>query len=178
MVAKSKDIQRAWLKKRCARPLFMDRNYIEHALDSFPIEFLTLKEHHALLCGRDVLEDLPIDKKDLRLQVERELRGKWLHLLREWPMAINDARHMDRLIHLSLKDFSVLFGALLHLKDIPMPAERRLVFGAVTEAYGLPDRPFESVLDAHRQGDKARLLSTFEAYAAAIQTLILAIDRM
>ena len=63
------------MKKRFSRPLFMDREYIERSLDSFPIEFLEHEGCYAVLYGEDVLADLHIDPPDLRLQIERSSRA-------------------------------------------------------------------------------------------------------
>ena len=84
LLGKSRPIQEKWRKKRFARPLFMDREYIERSLDSFPIEFLNMKESYKVLYGEDVLAGLRIDPSDLRLQIEREMKGKWFHLLQGW----------------------------------------------------------------------------------------------
>ena len=40
------------------------------------MEFLNFKLVHHTLYGEDLLAGLEIDKKDLRLQCERELKGK------------------------------------------------------------------------------------------------------
>jgi hypothetical protein len=178
LVAKSRAVQRAWSKKRCAPPLFMDRSYIERSLDSFPIEFLDFKERHTLLYGKDFLEDLPIAKADLRLQVERELKGKWLHLMREWASAHDDPRRLDQLMRLSLKDFSVSFRALLFLKEVPVPAERKELYAAVASAYGLAADSFEAAIDAHQANDRARMHTAFEPYALAIRSLTIAVDEL
>ena len=45
------------MKKRSARPLFMDTNYISSSLDSFPIEFLNMRGCFKVLLGEDVLAD-------------------------------------------------------------------------------------------------------------------------
>ena len=69
-----------WKKRKVSTPLFLSREYIQSSLDSFPIEFFGMKTHHQLVYGEDILSDLEIDTQHLRLQCERELKGKLLHL--------------------------------------------------------------------------------------------------
>jgi predicted nucleotidyltransferase len=177
-IAKSAAIQKKWQKSRFAPPLFMDIEYIERSLDAFPVEFLNMKECHAVVNGRNILEDIVISKRDIRLQIERDLKGKWLHLVREWSLAKSDPRHLDRLLHLSLKDFSATFRAMLYLKGLPVPKDRNGLFAEIERSYGLGGRPLSAVFEAHRNSDRAAMLSAFEAYAMAIRDLSNTIDHL
>jgi hypothetical protein len=62
-------------KKGISAPLIMTPEYIMHSLDVFPIEFLNIKLLHDTLFGEDLFQHLAIDRKDLRLQCERELKS-------------------------------------------------------------------------------------------------------
>jgi len=67
-----------WKKKRIATPLLLEPSFFEEALDSYPLEFLSMQAHHRVLAGKDYLKDLAFVHADLRLQCERELRAKLL----------------------------------------------------------------------------------------------------
>ena len=110
-LGKSRLIQQRWMKRRFSRPLFMDREYIDGSLDSFPIEFLNMKERYELLYGEDVLAGVHVDLADLRLQIERELKGKWIHLLQGWLEADGNARLLLGLLQASMRDFTAAFRA-------------------------------------------------------------------
>ena len=69
-----------WRKDRVAAPVFMRPEMIPTALDSYPLEFLTMKAAYRVLHGEDPLRELSLRPEDVRLQCERELRGKLLHL--------------------------------------------------------------------------------------------------
>src|SRR5262245_33459476 len=47
-------------------PLFLTRTQIERSLDSFPIEWLEVKERHLLLEGDDVLAEIEVPQTYLR----------------------------------------------------------------------------------------------------------------
>jgi len=178
MLEKSQDIQNQCMKKRFSRPLFMDKEYITHSLDSFPIEFLTMKERYTVLYGEDVLKNIRIDNHELSIQVERELKGKWLHLLHEWPKAKKHPKLLSRLLQVSMGDFSAVFHALLYLKGVDVPKERKALFAAVTGAFGLDDNALEHALEALRNKDKNAMVAVFPAYSQAIKKLITTVDEL
>jgi hypothetical protein len=176
-IEKSQALQEQWMKRRFARPLFMDREYILSSLDSFPIEFLAMKANYVVIFGEDLLKEVTIDNHDLRLQIERELRGKWLHLLREWPGAKRNPRLLQGLMHSSMRDFTAIFQALLHLKGQPLPGERKSIFAEVTRTFGLEEKALPRAVEAVRSGNKKEMTAVFPAYVAAIKTLITMVDQ-
>src|ERR1035437_2730682 len=76
------DTVKCWKKRKVAVPLVMTKAFIESSLDCYPIEFLNMKNNHILIHGENVLEKLNFKPEDLRLQIEKELKGK-LILLRQ-----------------------------------------------------------------------------------------------
>lgn len=175
-LARSAAVQQRWLKRRVTRPLFLDPGYIDRSLDAFPVEFLNLKVQHRVLLGADLLSPLVIRQDHLRLQVERELKGKRLHLFQAWLDARESERRLRELMAVSLRDFAALFRALLHLRQVPVPDTRAELFAAVEATYGLEGRPFGEAIEALRTGDRRTLTSAFAPYADAVTRLAETID--
>lgn len=70
---------RAIRKRRLPEPLIVNRVFVESSLDSYPLEFLNMQtSYRNLLANNDILKGLSFAKADLRLQMERELKSKWL----------------------------------------------------------------------------------------------------
>lgn len=63
-------------------PVFFTEDYIKTSADVFPIEFLDMKENYHILYGKDVLDGLKIDSKNLRFQCEQELKSRILNIKR------------------------------------------------------------------------------------------------
>jgi predicted nucleotidyltransferase len=82
-------------KHRFADPVVVDAEYIDRSGDVFPIEFKDAKLEHKLIYGGDPLAKLEIKPKDLRLQLERELKQ---NLLRLRQMLIRDPGISSRFI--------------------------------------------------------------------------------
>jgi hypothetical protein len=178
MLEKSRAIQDNWIKKRFGRPLFLDPDYIAGSLDSFPIEFLNMQQSHVVVHGEDVLAPLAIDARDLRLQIERELRGKWLHLLKGWLDTSKNDKLLAAFIGRSLKDFTVIFRAMLYLKKVAVPPSRLLLCSTVAKLYGLDEHAFDRVLEAPATGSGKSISSVFPLYSQAIDGLIKNIDQL
>lgn len=175
LIAKSATVQKQLLKKRFSRPLFMDQKYIATSLDSYPMEFLDMKGCNVVLFGEDVLCTITPDTKDLRLQVERELKGKWLHLLQEYSGLQKKSTHLAALATLSLKAFLPTFRTLLFLKGVAIPADRKSVLSAVEKAYSLTGQPLQNA--ALQQTTPGISPETFFlAYIKSIATIISIVD--
>lgn len=67
-------------KRNLPFPLLVSRDFIISSLDSFPLEFLDIvsAEYTNLLAKEDLLKHLSFSIPDLRLQMEREVKSKWL----------------------------------------------------------------------------------------------------
>lgn len=173
---KSIDLQEKWMKSRFARPLFMDKEYINSSIDTFPIEFLNMQNCYQVLFGEDVLKDLKIEPKNILHQAERELKGKRLHLMQGWCEANNNSKKIQQLVGLSLRDFTPCFKALLGLQPGPVPQKRLNILQSIEKTYQLKNSPLSQIAEAYIQEDSKKLSHYFPAYSDAIYQLTKAID--
>jgi hypothetical protein len=176
LLAKSASIQDKWIKQRFARPLFMDKAYIATSLDSFPMEFLSMKNCHTVLAGEDALSEINIDKSNLRLQLEREIKGKQLHLMQEW-LIHRKHNAIGHLLSVSLRDFATIFSAFLFFKGIAVPAAKKDLFTAMDTICGFSEKPLARTYEALRSEDKKRMFGIFQSYNDAIRKLSGIIDK-
>ncbi len=61
-------------KARIAAPLIMTPVYIAGSLDTFPLEFLEIRQCHVCFVGTDYFADVSFEERHVRLQCERELK--------------------------------------------------------------------------------------------------------
>jgi predicted nucleotidyltransferase len=170
-----------WKKRAVAPPFFITKALIESSIDVYPVEFLNMKRHYQVVHGKDVLGDLVFEKRALRLQCERELKGKLMLLRKSFLETAGKAESLQRLLAASITAFLSVFNALLTLKDRELPHERREIVGAVTAIYGIDAAPFLRCIDL-REGKKdlsfGELTAVFRSYTTEIQKLIKAVDRL
>ena len=67
-------------KRSLIFPLVVSTSFVKSSLDSFPLEFLDIISSDCtnLFCSEDILATLSFARSDLMLQMERELKSKWL----------------------------------------------------------------------------------------------------
>ena len=79
-----------WAHRGKSPPLIFSDTEWRASTDVFPIEIEDMREAHRLLAGSDPFEDLETTRDDLRRELEREIRGKLLHLRTDYAaMATN-----------------------------------------------------------------------------------------
>jgi hypothetical protein len=170
-----------WRKRNVAIPLFMTRTYLEGSQDAYPIEFLNMKRHYVVVSGKDILAELAFDRRHIRLQLERELRGKLLHLRSGYLATEGNSRKIRQLISQSLTAFISLFCALLYLKNMEIPHGKREIITAAGNAFGIDIAIFLKCEEIRRKTDrfsKNEVTAVFQTYLKEVSRLCDQIDQM
>jgi predicted nucleotidyltransferase len=172
---------RKWGKRNVAVPLFLTEREVEASLDSFPVEYLNFRRNHVLVHGKDILDPLEFDPEMVRLQCEREVKGKLLILRKTFLETRGRATGIKEVIGPSLGAFIALFQALLHLRGLPIPDDRREVIRGAAGAMGLDASPFETLMDIKedkRRVSDREMLRLFGEYLKTIRNLSNTVDEM
>jgi len=159
----------------------MTRSYLAGSQDSYPIEFLNMKRHYKVVSGEDVLAPLAFDPQHIRLQLERELRGKLLHLRSGYLATEGKANKIRDLIGASLTAFVSLFSALLCLKKLEIPKGKRDIITAAGTAFRFDAAVFLKCEEIRRKADhfsSAEVQSVCRDYLKEVGRLCELIDRM
>ena len=168
-----------WSGYRVATPLFLTQDYITSSLDVFPIEFLNMQASYAVVRGRDPLKLLAFDKRLVRLQAERELKGKLLQLRERYVETGGRAKKITELIGMSLPAFASLFQAVLFLRDRPPHAHTEGLIAEIAEVTGLSAETFQTLSAVRKKTKKlgqAEALKLMELYIGEIEKLAMHID--
>jgi hypothetical protein len=170
-----------WRKRNVAIPLFMTREYVAGAQDAYPIEFLNMKRSYVVVAGEDVLAAITFDPCHIRLQLERELRGKLLHLRSGYLATAGKAGKVRELIGASLTAFVSLFGAALYLKHLEIPKGKRDIIAAGSGALGVDAAVFlkcEAIRGGTDRLSTAEVQAAFRDYLREVGRLCERIDHM
>lgn len=163
-----------WRKRRVAVPIFVTETYVQSSLDVFPIEYLDMQRRHVTVHGRDVLEGLSFDPEHVRLQCEREIKGKLLLLREGFLETGGKGRRLKELIAQSLPAFAAIFEALLYLQGAEIPTRKADVFKQGAESLELDAGVFEtlaSVREERSKPDEAQLNRLFKDYLREVRKL-------
>jgi len=170
-----------WRKRMVNTPLFMTPEYISSSLDSYPIEFLDMKANYRLVYGEDVLGDLSFQLAEVRVQCERELKGKLLHLRRAYLESEGKAKNLREIIAASITTFISIFQGLLYLKSVPIPRTREEIVQQVAAEFHMNAPVLLRLLAIRKGGVKvsARELSElFRNYVDEIEALSDSVDTL
>ncbi|MDO8785665.1 MAG: hypothetical protein Q7J12_05555 [Syntrophales bacterium] len=170
-----------WKKRGVAVPLFMTKAYITSSLDSYPVEFLNIKKNYRLVYGENILDELSIAPSYLRLQVERELKGKLLLLRAGFLETEGRIKHIRRLIEISLPAFISIFNALLYLKNLEIPWGKIEVIIAVSKEFSIDPGVFLKCTDIEEgEGSfsSSDIQEIFRAYLREVKKLSKIVDGM
>jgi len=170
-----------WRKKKVATPLFMTKSYIESSLDSYPLEFLNIKKNYILVYGEDVLKDISLEAHHLRLQCEREIKGKLLLLREGFLETEGKQKRIKELINASITAFISIFSGLLYLKGIEIPLTRREIIQFVAKEIPINQEIFMKCLDIKQNKKKfssSEIKDIFKTYVVEIRKLWEVVDKM
>ncbi len=170
-----------WKKRKVSTPLFLTRYYVNSSTDVFPIEYLNFKHNHQLVYGEDILNNLTFDKEHIRLQCEREIKGKLLLLREAFLESQGSKTALKSIIKDSLPTFVSIFTALLFLKNTEIPEDRLSIIKATCKSYGLDSSIFAKLLDI--RDDKSKLArediaGIYNEYLSEIRTLSKIVDEL
>ena len=170
-----------WKKRKVATPLFLTEEYVRTSLDAFPIEYLNFQNSHELVFGKDVLQDHTFAPHFLRLQCEREIKGKLLLLREAFVETGGKAKHLQELIGQSIHAFIAIFNGLLYLKGKPLPTSKREVVRQVCETFDMDRALFDKLLHIKEKKMKpsgTEITSLFQAYLKEIGKMWKLVDKL
>lgn len=136
----------AWTRCRVVRPLLLSEDTLRRSLDTFPLEYLLIREHRETIFGEDFFGALPLDASALRLEVERVLRAQELGLGLSY-VALAGTRGGARrwAVHASTAIAASASG-LLYLSGEPIPGRRGELARRCAARFGVEEAPFARLL--------------------------------
>jgi hypothetical protein len=178
---KAFEIEKKWRKRNVAIPLFLTENYVKTSMDVFPIEYLNFQRNYTPVYGKDILKDLSFDPKFVRLQCEREIKGKLLLLREAYLETSGKGRALKDVISQSIRAFVAIFEALLHVKGLELPNEKLQIIRGTAQAFDLDSSVFEKLLDV--KDDKIKpgndeMRGLFQKYLAEVRKLSKQVDAL
>ena len=139
------------------RPLLMELEEWSRADDVFPIEVADMMDASEPLHGGNPISACTIDPGSLRLQAERELRVKLLHLHSGMLTAGDDRARLGELFVRALPSFAAYLRTALRLSGNPVPGNSAEVITQGCSLVGADPSAFMAVLSARSAGGKMEL---------------------
>lgn len=154
-------------------PLFMDKDEWFNSCDVYPIEYLDIKERYSILYGEDIVKPLVIEKTNLRLQCEHEVKNLLIKLRQNYLAKNGNLKAIEEILKKSSKNYFALFRAILRLTQDNMPLEHAQVIDTFSEKVKIDKEVFLKLLEFRESSNRlgAKTISKNE-YETTIQKLI------
>ncbi|OGF04945.1 MAG: hypothetical protein A2W00_08090 [Candidatus Eisenbacteria bacterium RBG_16_71_46] len=160
-------------------PLFLTRHQIENSLDSFPIEWLEIKERHLRIEGEDIFGPLEVPRTHLRLQCEHELRAKNIRLRQSYLANRKHPAELEEQLRSAASGVATLFRTLLRLRGENPPSDNAHVIERVADVFHVDA---SGLLAAHliRHSEvtrkRAEVVALYRKFMVEFDRLVSAID--
>jgi predicted nucleotidyltransferase len=127
---------RGWLDRERAVPLVLTWDEWTAASDAFAVETADMVDSHELLHGDDPLDGRTVERRYLRLQAERELRAKLIHLREGTLVSADRPEDLGRLLLVALPSVATYLRTALRLagERAPLATPETLRAGAALVA--------------------------------------------
>lgn len=166
-------------RKKGIVPLLLTVEHMKSSMDTFPVEFLEMKDNHILLYGKDILNELEVNSRNVRLQCEQQLKGGLIRLYQVYlEIGMKEKRIRSLLIN-SLTSLIPIFRSLLRLKGKELPVKKRDIITDLEKVFTVKGDTFLKVLQM-KEGRKIEdnLEKLFGNYLEEIEKLCIICDRM
>lgn len=179
-LAASAPIFQWWRSLGNPSPLLLSEDELRSSTDCFPVEFHDMQERRRVLFGPDLIQDLVIDRKYYRAQVEMELRAKMLRLRQKAADLLLDKPALLRLMIDSVPNFLVLARHALLVGGLPSGWRKREIVRHMPDI-GVDVAPFDILLDLREQSKRSGDVdpeALFASYLKQIEALVAHVDRI
>lgn len=134
------------VRNKIVVPLFLTPEYIRQSLDSFPIEFITMKDSRCVLLGEDSLKDVEVKKEDLQRECEYQLKGKLLMVRQVYLERVLRKENLEILIKKTFRSLMPVFQGILKIRsDAPISGKQETL-SKLAEEFNLDMSVFQEVL--------------------------------
>lgn len=170
------------MRKRITVPLFLTPGYIKMSLDTFPMEFMNMKDTRLVLLGDDVLADITVNNEDLRRECEYQLKGKLLTMRQAFLEQARNRKELEKLIKMSLRALFPVFQSMFRIKgEKPPSLDKAEVLRELGKEFNIDTSSFLEVLsDKKTEGRIAgKSAEVFiDAFLTQLERLSQIIDNM
>ena len=181
VLKKSLQLVNKGIRDKINAPLFLTKEHIQTSSDTFPIEFLEMKEDHALLYGEDVLANLEIEPSHIRFICEQQLKGKLIRIRQAYLEIGLRKKGMELLVKESFESLFPIFRGLLRLKNLTPAIDRHECIEQLSESFEVNSDLLLSLLDDTKNDEKiaGKSIEDFlEKYILEIEKLSVVADKL
>lgn len=176
----SKPVQK-WVKCKNPIPIIMNIEEWQSSFDVYAIEYSDMKNNYRIVYGEDIVKDIYIEKHDLRLECESELKNLLLKYKNNFLMNINSDRMMKKTLSQVTKTLLVIFRSILRLHDAEVPYRAIDIIEYVSNYINFNKEVMLKIAKVKYENDsfkKDELFSIEAKLLEDIQSILMQVDAM
>ncbi len=108
-----------WRKSKSALPVVMSEDEWLSSTDIYPVEYTEIKNNYKILYGKDVVEHISLQKHDLRLQCEYEIKNILVRVRQLYLGNSDNPKFMVKTLEENSANLIRILNSALSLFDIP-----------------------------------------------------------
>lgn len=120
LYAVSKSVKK-WVKSGNPLPVIMNKDEWFASFDVYAIEYAEIKDNYRIIYGEDLVKTININKYNLRMECESEIKNLLLKYKNNFLMNIQSDSEMKKVLNNVIKTALVVFRSILRLHDKPVP---------------------------------------------------------
>jgi predicted nucleotidyltransferase len=160
---------RRWREAAGALPLLLTAGEWRRSADSYPLEIAEMKVRYRVVRGSDPMAGLEVGRADLRLALERELRGKLLRLRQGYALLAGQPAELSSFVRRSASSVQVMFRGILILARQAVPDDSGTMLAMAGREAGFEPAAVAEVV-SHRGEEGWRCTElVLEQYLAVIE---------
>jgi predicted nucleotidyltransferase len=160
-------------------PLIFTKESLVSSQDVFPVEFIDIKDNSRVIFGEAVFDSISIDLKNLRLEIEHELRSKLIRMRQMYLASGGDRGKIKILLIRSLSGFTALLKGIIRLYGKKAPVLKREVIAAAPQELALKADVFNEIMEIKEGKKKVSAEAAdilFNRYMSEIERIASVID--
>ena len=138
-------LARGWLKKRAFSPRFISVNNLTSSSKFFPIDMLEMKDMHTTLYGKDLLNDMLIEKSGLHWQLSYEIKAMRMRIKQQFWRSCGDDHIMQKILLERFTSIVHLTRVLLYLMDKSVSQNFEDILQMAKSEIGIPSSFIEKM---------------------------------
>jgi hypothetical protein len=162
-------------KRNLSAPLMMTPDYIKASCDVFPLELLEIQQLHTLVLGEDQFADLTFERRDVRLQCEREFKGELVQLRQGLLAAAGKHRMLNELCRACAARIVRMLRGVLHLGGVDRAP--KLSTEIVQRAAEVTEKPLSTLARVIGGGGEISF-DEFERFYSEVDELTTYVDKL
>lgn len=151
-------------------PVFFTEDYIRRSTDTFPIEYLDMKENHAVVYGKDVFGGINVDMKNLRFQCEQELKSKLINIKRLY-LKTRDKAFFDKALFKFFTSCLHVLRNIIRIKTGRAVYSKKDIIEDISKEFRIDAGNFTRIWDAKTGGLRLPFKTAEELFLTLVEDL-------